>query len=549
MSSVSGVRADVEDVGRELLEAISHAMRVLEGGGDEEDALRESFRMASRGLGSERSFLARLNEMQWVTDVVESEGLEQGELKAVRAGLSAPGLSLSLVRQAAARLQVEHLEDTRLARLREMTGSLRNGEWSVVCAPILDVQTRRSATAVLYFQTHSLERPLRATVVPHVRSYAWALACTWHAWRHARREVRALRRELTSGRAIEILGVSPATVALRRHLDTLVIPAMASARPDPILIQGETGTGKGVVARYLHSRSRRARGPFVSVNSATLKGDLAEKALFGHLKGSYTGALSDGPGAFVSAHRGVLFLDEVGDMSAEGQALLLHATETGHVRPVGGTSERAVDVQLIFATHVDLLAAQRAGRFRADLYHRISALPVRIEPLRERAEDVLVLAQHMLEAYERERGRATLGFSGEALALLKGFPWPGNVRQLEKVCHRLSLRTPQGEAIEARAVQAELALIEREGRSDAGWDLAHLLQETPCAWSEVVVRVERWYLRHVGQVTGWNRSAMARWLKLDRKSLYRRLHRCGLMGQEPAQSHAGGAEDGDEHED
>jgi DNA-binding NtrC family response regulator len=528
-----------EGVGRELLEAISHAVRVLEGGGDDEQALRESFRMASRGLGAERSFLARLDARGWVSEVLEWQGLTGDEVAAVKRGHSSPGLSVSLVRRVVASRRVEHLEDTRLlVSDLERTGSLRNGDWSVVCAPVMDVETRLPA-AVVYFQTHSLIQPLRASVVPHVRSYALALACTWQAWRQEQRRPRVSRDELSRGS--ELLGASSAMQALRRHLDTLILPAMKSPRPDPILIQGETGTGKGVVARYLHAHSPRARGPFVTLNGATLKGDLAEKTLFGHVKGSYTGASNDFPGAFVQAHGGVLFLDEIGDMPPEGQALLLLVTEARSVRPVGGTSEKPVDVQVMFATHVDLAAAQRAGRFRTDLYHRISALRVALAPLRERREDIGLLAEHLLAAYEHDRRRPTGGFTDEALDELRRYAWPGNVRQLEKACRRLSLRTSPGEAISVRAVQGELAALEREGHASVASTLADVLRGSPCSWEEAETHMQRLYIERVGEATAWNRSAMARWMRVERKTLYRMLKRCGLE-----ERHMGGAEDDDD---
>ncbi len=529
----------------ELLAAISHAVRVLEGGGDDEQALRESFRMASRGLRAERSFLAKAEGRRWITEVLESEGLARDELNAVRAGCSSPGLSVSLVQRVLESGRTQHVEDSRLATDIERTGALRNGAWSVVCAPVLELQ-ERTPLAVLYFQTHSLDHPLRASVVPHVRSYALALACTWHVWKHARQQLRAAREELALARGAEIIGHSRVMLALREQLDTMIVPAMAAPRPDPILICGETGTGKGVVAKYLHAHSTRSRGPFVVLNSATLKGDLAEKALFGHVKGSYTGASSDAPGAFLSAHGGVLFLDEVGDMPPEGQALLLHVTERRSVRPVGGDTERPVDLQLIFATHVDLARAQREGRFRPDLYHRISALPVTLPALRDRPEDVPALATHLLSNYESERGRYTLGLTDDARQALQEFHWPGNVRQLEKVCRRLSLRTRPGAFVTLALVKAELAAIEREGQRPSNDERGGLFAWPARTWSAALAHFERAYLEFVGEMTGWNRSAMARVLDLQRKSLYRRMYRSGLMTATQARAALTHEEDHDE---
>jgi DNA-binding NtrC family response regulator len=203
-----------------------------------------------------------------------------------------------------------------------------------------------------------------------------------------------------------------------------------------VLVTGESGTGKELVAREVHRRSQRSAGPFISVNCGALSPGIIESELFGHEKGSFTGALARKAGRFELANRGTLFLDEVGDLSAEVQVKLLRVLQEREFERVGGDQTLKVDFRLICATHRNLEELVRQGQFREDLFFRISVFPIHLAPLRERPEDIGPLADHFLQRLGRDLGRAFAGFSGEARSLLATHPWPGNVRELENAVER-----------------------------------------------------------------------------------------------------------------
>jgi DNA-binding NtrC family response regulator len=218
-----------------------------------------------------------------------------------------------------------------------------------------------------------------------------------------------------------------------RMLDAFKTIARVSKSSATVLIRGESGTGKELVARTIHERSARARGPFVAVNCAAIPENLLESELFGHEKGAFTGAISRRIGRFERATGGTLFLDEIGDMSLSLQAKILRVLQEREVERVGGTAPIPVDVRMIAATHRDLDKDVRAGRFREDLYYRLAVVTVQLPSLQERGEDLRILAEHYLQRYAREYNRPVHSISREALGVLRAYRWPGNVRQLRNV--------------------------------------------------------------------------------------------------------------------
>jgi len=212
----------------------------------------------------------------------------------------------------------------------------------------------------------------------------------------------------------------------------------------PALVQGETGTGKELVAQALHHWSARADGPLVTLNCAALPENLIESELFGHIKGAFTGATRDRPGAFRSADGGTLFLDEVGELPLAAQAKLLRVLQEGQFHPVGSDKSEEVDVRIIAATHVDLTEAVQAKTFREDLYYRLAVFPLQLPPLRMRTEDILPIAQDFLSQWFRNRGRGPWRLSAESRARLLGAQWPGNVRELRNVLERATILQPRG---------------------------------------------------------------------------------------------------------
>jgi DNA-binding NtrC family response regulator len=315
-----------------------------------------------------------------------------------------------------------------------------------------------------------------------------------------------------------MIGASPAfrelLAAIRRFA------AMDSA----VVVNGETGSGKELVARALHALSRRADGPFVDVNCAAIPDALIESELFGHERGAFSGALSAKPGLFEVASGGTLFLDEVAELSAAAQAKLLRCLEERAVRRVGALSSRAVDVRIVTATHKTLAHEVAAGHFREDLMYRLAVLEVRVPPLRERPEDIPTLAVHFLDRLRKESGREVVGFTEDALGKLAAHTWPGNVRELQNVVQKaFALCTPPvitGEDVALRAPEASPA----QAAAAAGGNGAPLGSALD-AFEERHIADE--FKRHGGNVTH-----TARALGIHRTTLQRLIKRFGIGAEE-----------------
>lgn len=247
-----------------------------------------------------------------------------------------------------------------------------------------------------------------------------------------------------------LVGESRAMAAVRAFV------ARAARVDAPVLLTGETGTGKGLVARAIHRASRRAPRPFVAVNCAGVPDGLFETEFFGHRRGAFTGALETHRGLFEQAHTGVLFLDEVGELAAPLQAKLLTALEEREVRRVGEEQPLRVDVRVIAATGLDLEGAMAEGRFRRDLYHRVAVLRCALPPLRERREDIPVLTAHFLDAFARRQGAPLLRLTEAARRLLIAHPWPGNVRELAHALEAAALLSDDG-VIDVEHLEASIA--------------------------------------------------------------------------------------------
>ncbi|HKC59555.1 MAG TPA: sigma 54-interacting transcriptional regulator [Myxococcales bacterium] len=287
----------------------------------------------------------------------------------------------------------------------------------------------------------------------------------------------------------------------------------------PVLILGESGSGKEVAARAVHELSPRAGEAFVPVNCGAISPELAEAELFGHERGAFTGAIGSSPGAFGAADGGTLFLDEIGDLPLPLQVKLLRALEAGEVKPVGSPRPRRIDVRIVCATHRDLKKLVRAGSFREDLYYRLAGLTVSLPPLRDRREDILPLAEHFLA---QESGGAQRGFSADARARLVAHAWPGNARELRHVVQLAAILT-DGPIIRGAALRIEDGQRSCPAGTDPGEgrDLVDLRGRTLEQIEEMAIR-SAWE-RHRGR-----RGAMARELGIARSSLLRKLDELGL---------------------
>jgi DNA-binding NtrC family response regulator len=439
-----------------LLHALTRALAVLVRSGAHESALRESFIDAMRGLGAEKGVLIQVRQPQPLEiAILHAGGLSAENEDACRALRSSPGVSPSLIRQAIEDGQPRLMENSAVRGL-DGTASLCGRPYSVLCVPVAD-SLAGSVVAVLYFQNDA-RRAFAAEDLEWVTGYGAALgqALTLHLSGERRiQELEAEWRRTRDADGPEIVGESQAARQLGEDLSQL-LPSTARKDAPAILVTGESGTGKELVARYLHHYSpTRSRGPLQAFNCAGLRGELAEPKLFGHVKGAFTGAVTDAPGLFRAAHRGILFLDEVVELSAEGQALLLRVLETRTVQPVGETRGIPVDVQIVLATNRKLEGEVAAGRFREDLYYRVNALKVELVPLRDprRLADIRPLLAYYIARHERALKRKTLGLTRDALRALVQFSWPGNVRQLSNVCLRLVTHAKPGAWIDVAAIE------------------------------------------------------------------------------------------------
>ena len=290
-----------------------------------------------------------------------------------------------------------------------------------------------------------------------------------------------------------------------------------------VLITGENGTGKELVARALHAHSPRARAPFVAVNCAAIPAELIESELFGHVKGSFTGAVADRAGTFELADGGTLFLDEIGDMAPAAQAKVLRVLEDGAVMRIGAAKGRTVDVRVLAATNKRLDAEIAAGRFREDLFYRLNVVPIVVPPLRERRDDIPMLVRHFAEL-AAQAGLPARPLEDAAVARLAALDWPGNVRELRNAVERLILL-----AAGARVTATDVdRLILPRGESDAGAASPLGGLEACATWDEFKHAAERAYLQHHLRRHAWNVAETARALAMPRSNLYAKIERHGL---------------------
>ena len=330
-------------------------------------------------------------------------------------------------------------------------------------------------------------------------------------------ERRRMQREVDGLRDVaelegRLVGSSAAMQRLREQI------ARAAPSDGRVLIFGENGTGKELVARQIHLQSTRKNGPFVKLNCAAVPVTLVESELFGHVKGAFTGAVHSKKGLLEQADGGTLFLDEVGDMALETQAKLLRVLQEDEFLPVGGVKPRRFDARILAATNKDLEAEMEAGRFRQDLYYRLNVIPLRVPPLRERKEDIPELVHHFRLLFEKRTGRRAASFSPEALQAMSGYDWPGNVRELRNFVERLLIMVP-GEEIGVETVVYALGSADA-AVAESGGDHRPLRQRLREFEKQVLAEEFR---RAQGNI-----AEMARRLGVDRANLSRRLRQYGI---------------------
>jgi transcriptional regulator with GAF, ATPase, and Fis domain len=315
------------------------------------------------------------------------------------------------------------------------------------------------------------------------------------------------------GKEVEIIGTSPAMRRVIEQLDKVVDTRVT------VLIEGETGTGKELIAAAVHYRSRRRDKLFVAQNCAALAESLLESELFGHKKGSFTGATEEKKGLFEIADGGTLFLDEITETPMSLQSKLLRALQEGEIRPVGATTPKHVNVRIVAATNRTLEDEVAKGRFREDLYYRLKVFPIRLPPLRERREDIVLLAARFLERYADEIGKPAGGFTQQAMELLMGYNWPGNVRELQNEVQRLVIQLEPGafvtpELLSPRIRQVE-GLIMRAGAARG-------------TLKDMMDAVEKFFLIEALREHNNNKTNAAKSLGITREGLHKKLRQYGI---------------------
>jgi two-component system response regulator HydG len=320
---------------------------------------------------------------------------------------------------------------------------------------------------------------------------------------HLKREIRRRERK---GR-VQPIGKS------RRFIEVTALAEQVAPTESTVLIQGESGTGKEVIARYIHELSARAEGPFHAINCGALPESLLESELFGHVKGAFTGAVRDKQGLFAAARGGTLFLDEIGEMTPASQVKLLRVLQEREAVPVGGVEPIPVDVRVVAAANKDLEEEIRRGAFRSDLFYRLNVIALRLPALRDRREDIPLLAEGFLQRFAEERGLATSGLTPEALDAIMAYDWPGNVRELENALEHAAILA-RGEPI------APEHLPERITARKAEPLVGERVHPNP-----TLDQIERAYIVWVLQNEGGNKTRAAQILGIDPSTLYRKLSR------------------------
>jgi two-component system nitrogen regulation response regulator NtrX len=315
-------------------------------------------------------------------------------------------------------------------------------------------------------------------------------------------ENKALKKDLT--RKYRLIGNSPKMDLLKEQIN------MAAQSNSRVLIIGESGSGKELVARLLHENSKSAGNPFIEVNCAAIPQELIESELFGHEKGSFTGAFESKKGKFELANGGTLFLDEVGDMSSSAQSKVLRIIETQEFQRVGGSKNIKVDVRIITATNKDLKEEVKKGNFREDLLYRLNVIPIMVPPLRERKEDIPALVEHFLESFAAEYGKKQKKIAPDALKMIEAYDWPGNIRELRNVIERLVIMTPS-DTITSKNL---ILIIAEPTRQD------YLAYKT---LKEARDAFEKDFIAKRLEENNWNVSKTAEILQIERSNLHKKI--------------------------
>jgi two-component system, NtrC family, response regulator AtoC len=511
---------------------MNEVLRVLLNGGDEEDALRRSFEDAAQGFNAERALFLLVHEQpQAPLQRVCVLGLTEQQIRACERGDSVTGVSSSVIRSVLRTRQPRVVENPLFMKEVDQTPALVGQNYSVLCAPVLD-PVREVVLAVLYFQNGrpDPDQAYGQGDAEWLQGYASALGQAFAFHFQRERRERELKELLAAGdrppNAPELIGDSAHMQALRRELHCTYIPAAGAPDPDPLLLLGERGTGKDLVARYLHAYSIRRDRPFVAVNCAEITDELAAARFFGHRRGSFTGAVGDALGFFRAAQGGVLFLDEVAELSPKAQGTLLRVLENRTIVAVGDTREARVDVQVVLATNRDPEQLVAEGSLKPDLYDRFRTQVLRLQPVRERPWDIPALVRHFIAHHERRTKKKTMGVAPDAMRALVAHAWPGNVRELDRVCSLLITHAEPNARIDrsilVRCYPDVLGAAPSPKVGVALWEDMPMREAVRAFERELILsRLER---------HNWNVRAVRESLRLPKTTFHRYALELGLRG-------------------
>jgi len=391
---------------------------------------------------------------------------------------------------------------------------------SLLCAPL---RTRRGIVGVIELR-NKLEGEFTTEDLNFLDALAGSIAVAIENARlyrdlkqseaRLRDEIVVLNRDMVSrSRFADIVGTSDVMQRVFQLAESAI------TTPVTVLLQGETGTGKELIARAIHYNGARKDRPFVAVNCGALSEALLESELFGHKRGAFTGAIADRKGLFEVAHGGTIFLDEVGETTPAMQVKLLRVLQNGEIVPVGETTPHYVDVRVISATNRDLEQETRRGKFRADLFYRLSTFPISLPPLRERKEDIPILAGHLLQRITETFGKPVPGFSLLTIGILGRYPWPGNVRDLENEIKRAVALVGAGEIIQPEHLSERLTVQRAAGPSGAA---------TPTSLRRARDRFEEEFITGILREHGGNASQAAKTMGISRVMLQKKISSYGL---------------------
>ena len=446
-----------------LFTGLSILLRGISYPSQAEETVSSSFESAAKGLGVARGglFLVRHHPAATRLETLCHYGMSPQQIRAVESGTDLEDPATGRIWKIFSQWCAQGTISAKTEPIERISLNL-----CVLCIPIIDPVLDAPA-AVLHFEKEMENNPEFESVAREwITPYALALGQILNLGFPPKQiESEAETKSIdikTLENAPELIGVSVQTQALRQELHEIHIPAASAPDPDPILILGEKGTGKDLVTRYIYAYSTRRNRPYVAVNCAEITDELATARFFGHKKGSFTGSLANEPGLFRAADHGVLFLDEIGDLSLKAQGTLLRVLENRTVVPLGETREQRIDVQVILGTNCDPDRAVAEGRMRPDLLDRFRTQAIRLAPLRERPWDIPALVRHFIAYNEKRTQKKILSLHADVLKMLVGYSWPGNVRELARICSLLVTHVKSGGSIDAALFSRVIPNIAKE---------------------------------------------------------------------------------------